>query len=182
MKRGAILLNASRGTVVDIPSLAQHLDDGHLAGAAIDVFPEEPRSNTDPFVTPLQGKPNVILTPHVGGSTEEAQENIGVEVATKLANFLETGATIGAVNLPEIQPNPLEAPARILNIHYNRPGTLSHFNQALAEIGANIVAQQLQTAGDIGYAITDISLVPPAGWAEALMRDEAFIRTRVIAA
>lgn len=182
MKRGAILLNASRGTVVDIAALAQHLDDGHLAGAAIDVFPEEPRSNTDPFVTPLQGKPNVILTPHVGGSTEEAQENIGVEVATKLANFLETGATIGAVNLPEIQPNPLEAPARILNIHYNRPGTLSHFSQALAGIGANIVAQQLQTAGDIGYAITDISLVPPAGWAEALMRDEAFIRTRVIAA
>lgn len=182
MKRGAILLNASRGTVVDIQSLARHLDDGHLAGAAIDVFPEEPRSNADPFVSPLQGKPNVILTPHVGGSTEEAQENIGVEVATKLANFLETGATIGAVNLPEIQPNPLEAPARILNIHYNRPGTLSHFNQALAEIGANIVAQQLQTQGDIGYAITDISLVPPAGWAEALMRDEAFIRTRVIAA
>ncbi|WP_454766404.1 phosphoglycerate dehydrogenase [Cupriavidus campinensis] len=182
MKRGAILLNASRGTVVDIQALAQHLDDGHLAGAAIDVFPEEPRSNADPFVSPLQGKPNVILTPHVGGSTEEAQENIGVEVATKLTNFLETGATIGAVNLPEIQPNPLEAPARILNIHYNRPGTLSHLNQALAEIGANIVAQQLQTQGDIGYAITDISLVPPAGWAEALMRDEAFIRTRVIAA
>lgn len=182
MRPGSILINASRGTVVDINALAQMLDGGHLAGAAIDVFPEEPRSNTDPFVSPLQGKPNVILTPHVGGSTEEAQENIGVEVATKLVNFLETGATIGAVNLPEIQPNPLEAPARILNIHYNRPGTLSHFNQALAQIGANIVAQQLQTEGDIGYAITDISLVPPAGWADALMRDEAFIRTRVIAA
>jgi D-3-phosphoglycerate dehydrogenase len=126
------------------------------------VFPEEPRSNADPFVSPLQGKPNVILTPHVGGSTEEAQENIGVEVATKLVNFLETGATLGAVNLP-IQPAPQQAPARVLNIHYNRPGTLSHFNQALAEIGANIVAQQLQTEGDIGYAITDISLVPPAG-------------------
>ena len=180
MRPGSILLNASRGTVVDIEALAKLLDDGHLAGAAIDVFPEEPRSNADPFVSPLQGKPNVILTPHVGGSTEEAQENIGVEVATKLVNFLETGATIGAVNLPEVQPNPLASPARVLNIHYNRPGTLSHFNQALAVIGANIEAQQLQTQGDIGYAITDISLVPPAGWAEQLMQDDAFIRTRVI--
>ncbi|GMG93670.1 phosphoglycerate dehydrogenase [Cupriavidus metallidurans] len=182
MRPGSILINASRGTVVDIPALAQLLDNGQLAGAAIDVFPEEPRSNADPFVSPLQGKPNVILTPHVGGSTEEAQENIGVEVATKLVNFLETGATLGAVNLPQIQPAPQQAPARVLNIHYNRPGTLSHFNQALAEIGANIVAQQLQTEGDIGYAITDISLVPPAGWAEALMKDDAFIRTRMIVA
>ncbi|KAI3592981.1 D-3-phosphoglycerate dehydrogenase [Cupriavidus sp. U2] len=180
MRPGSILLNASRGTVVDIEALAKLLDDGHIAGAAIDVFPEEPRSNADRFVTPLQGKPNVILTPHVGGSTEEAQENIGVEVATKLANYLETGATIGAVNLPQIQPNPLDSPARVLNIHYNRPGTLSHLNQALAEIGANIEAQQLQTEGDIGYVITDISLVPPAGWAETLMAHDAFIRSRVI--
>ena len=182
MKPGAHLINASRGTVIDIDALDAALREGHLGGAAVDVFPVEPKGNGEAFVSPLTAHDNVILTPHVGGSTEEAQENIGVEVATKLANFLETGATIGAVNLPEIQPNPLEAPARILNIHYNRPGTLSHFNQALAEIGANIVAQQLQTAGDIGYAITDISLVPPAGWAEALMRDDAFIRTRVIAA
>ncbi|WP_423200208.1 MULTISPECIES: phosphoglycerate dehydrogenase [unclassified Cupriavidus] len=182
IRRGGILINASRGTVVDIPALAAALDEGHLAGAAIDVFPEEPRSNTDPFLSPLQGKPNVILTPHVGGSTEEAQENIGVEVASKLIGFLQTGATIGAVNLPEIQPAPLQAPARILNIHYNRPGALSHFNQAVADIGANIVAQQLQTEGDIGYAITDINVVPPTGWVQQLMEDPTVIRTRTITA
>ena len=180
IRRGGILINASRGTVVDIPALAAALDEGHLAGAAIDVFPEEPRSNTDPFLSPLQGKPNVILTPHVGGSTEEAQENIGVEVASKLIGFLQTGATIGAVNLPQIQPAPLQAPARILNIHYNRPGALSHFNQAVADIGANIVAQQLQTEGDIGYAITDINVVPPSGWVQQLMADPTVIRTRTI--
>lgn len=182
IRRGGILINASRGTVVDIDALAAALDDGQLAGAAIDVFPEEPRSNTDPFLSPLQGKSNVILTPHVGGSTEEAQENIGIEVASKLIGFLQTGATIGAVNLPQIQPPPLQAPARILNIHYNRPGALSHFNQAVADIGGNIVAQQLQTEGDIGYAITDIGLVPPTGWVKSLMEDPTVIRTRMIVA
>lgn len=182
MRRGSILINASRGSVVDIEALAGALDDGHIGGAAIDVFPEEPRSNADAFVSPLQDKPNVILTPHVGGSTEEAQENIGVEVATKLIGFLQTGATVGAVNLPQIQPAPLQAPARILNIHYNRPGALSHFNQAVADIGANIVAQQLQTEGDIGYAITDINVVPPTGWVQSLMEDPTVIRTRMIVA
>ncbi|REE91218.1 phosphoglycerate dehydrogenase [Cupriavidus plantarum] len=182
MRRGSILINASRGSVVDIEALAGALDEGHIGGAAIDVFPEEPRSNADAFVSPLQDKPNVILTPHVGGSTEEAQENIGVEVATKLIGFLQTGATVGAVNLPQIQPAPLQAPARILNIHYNRPGALSHFNQAVAEIGANIVAQQLQTEGDIGYAITDINVVPPTGWVQSLMEDPTVIRTRMIVA
>ncbi|CAG2147245.1 phosphoglycerate dehydrogenase [Cupriavidus plantarum] len=182
MRRGSILINASRGSVVDIEALAGALDEGHIGGAAIDVFPEEPRSNADAFVSPLQDKPNVILTPHVGGSTEEAQENIGVEVATKLIGFLQTGATVGAVNLPQIQPAPLQAPARILNIHYNRPGALSHFNQAVADIGANIVAQQLQTEGDIGYAITDINVVPPTGWVQSLMEDPTVIRTRMIVA
>ncbi|NYI01912.1 phosphoglycerate dehydrogenase [Cupriavidus plantarum] len=182
MRRGSILINASRGSVVDIEALAGALDEGHIGGAAIDVFPEEPRSNADAFVSPLQDKPNVILTPHVGGSTEEAQENIGVEVATKLVGFLQTGATVGAVNLPQIQPAPLQAPARILNIHYNRPGALSHFNQAVADIGANIVAQQLQTEGDIGYAITDINVVPPTGWVQSLMEDPTVIRTRMIVA
>ncbi|QET04510.1 phosphoglycerate dehydrogenase [Cupriavidus pauculus] len=182
MRRGSILINASRGSVVDIEALAAALDEGHIGGAAIDVFPEEPRSNADAFVSPLQDKPNVILTPHVGGSTEEAQENIGVEVATKLIGFLQTGATVGAVNLPQIQPAPLQAPARILNIHYNRPGALSHFNQAVADIGANIVAQQLQTEGDIGYAITDINIVPPTGWVKSLMEDPTVIRTRTIVA
>ena len=182
MRRGSILINASRGSVVDIEALAGALDEGHIGGAAIDVFPEEPRSNADAFVSPLQDKPNVILTPHVGGSTEEAQENIGVEVATKLIGFLQTGATVGAVNLPQIQPAPLQAPARILNIHYNRPGALSHFNQAVADIGANIVAQQLQTEGDIGYAITDINVVPPTGWVQSLMDDPTVIRTRMIVA
>ncbi|CAG9184723.1 phosphoglycerate dehydrogenase [Cupriavidus pampae] len=182
MRRGSILINASRGSVVDIDALAAALDEGHIGGAAIDVFPVEPRSNADAFVTPLQDKPNVILTPHVGGSTEEAQENIGVEVASKLIDFVQTGATIGAVNLPEIQPAPLQAPARILNIHYNRPGALSHFNQAVADIGANIVAQQLQTEGDIGYAITDINIVPPTGWVRSLMEDPTVIRTRMILA
>lgn len=179
-KRGAILINASRGTVVDIDALATALRDGRLGGAAIDVFPAEPKSNRDPFVSPLQNLPNVLLTPHIGGSTEEAQENIGVEVAAKLANYLATGATIGAVNFPEVDPGPLQWPARLLNVHGNAPGALAAINTMLASEGINITGQHLETRRDIGYVVTDLDKVPSPALEEALRARPGVMRLRVL--
>jgi D-3-phosphoglycerate dehydrogenase len=156
MKRGAILINASRGTVVDIQALHQALTSGHLAGAAIDVFPVEPRSVDDPLDSPLVGMNNVVLTPHIGGSTEESQENIGVEVAEKLARFIQTGTTKGAVNFPELPFVEQMGATRIAHIHRNVPGALGTLGNLLAERGLNIVSQNLQTLGDIGYVLTDV--------------------------
>ena len=178
-KRGAILINASRGKVVDIDALKAALDEGQIGGAAIDVFPTEPANNTQPFESPLRGVRNVILTPHIGGSTQEAQENIGVEVAAKLLNFLRTGATTGAVNFPEITPGPLVGQCRVLNIHGNAPGALARLNTVFANSGANILSQQLQTQGDLGYVITDVDRVVPEALKQ-LRADPSFIRTRVI--
>jgi D-3-phosphoglycerate dehydrogenase len=178
-KKGAILINASRGKVVDLDALRASLIEGHLSGAAIDVFPTEPANNSQPFKSGLQGLPNVILTPHIGGSTQEAQENIGIEVAAKLVNFLRTGATAGAVNFPEITPGPLMGKCRVLNIHGNAPGALARLNTVFASDGANIVSQQLQTRGELGYVITDLDRTPTTALA-ALAKDASFIRTRVI--
>ncbi|AOZ03054.1 D-3-phosphoglycerate dehydrogenase [Cupriavidus sp. USMAHM13] len=179
-KPGAILINASRGTVVDIAALAAALREKRLGGAAIDVFPEEPKTNSEPFVSELQGLPNVLLTPHVGGSTEEAQENIGTEVAAKLVHFLTTGGTIGAVNFPEVDPGPLQAPARLLNVHSNAPGALAALNTLLAQDGANITGQHLQTRGATGYVVTDLDRVPSAGLMEALRAHAGFVRSRLL--
>ncbi|ARP88071.1 phosphoglycerate dehydrogenase [Bordetella genomosp. 9] len=156
MKRGAILINASRGTVVDIEALHQALTSGHLAGAALDVFPTEPKSVDEPLASPLIGMPNVILTPHIGGSTQESQENIGREVAEKLVRYLQSGTTKGAVNFPELPFTERSGSARILHIHKNVPGALGTLDNLLAQHHLNIVSQNLQTRGDIGYVVTDV--------------------------
>ncbi|MFZ1873096.1 MAG: phosphoglycerate dehydrogenase [Chania sp.] len=174
MKPGAILINASRGTVVDIPALCNALASHHLAGAAIDVFPEEPATNSDPFNSPLCEFDNVLLTPHIGGSTEEAQENIGDEVAGKLAKYSDNGSTLSAVNFPEVSL-PMHGPnsSRLLHIHENRPGVLTQINQIFAEEGVNIAAQYLQTGAEIGYVVIDIE-------AETERADAALQRMKAI--
>jgi D-3-phosphoglycerate dehydrogenase len=156
MRKGSYLLNASRGSVVDIPALAEALKKGHLAGAAIDVFPHEPQSNDEPFRSELQRLPNVILTPHVGGSTSEAQEAIGREVAVALTKFVNAGATTGAVNFPTIELPHEPGTHRILNVHRNVPGVLSDINGIVSNLKANIHSQLLATDAQIGYLIMDL--------------------------
>ncbi|HLU79464.1 MAG TPA: phosphoglycerate dehydrogenase [Burkholderiaceae bacterium] len=156
MKPGAILINASRGTVVDIDALHQALLSGHLAGAALDVFPTEPKSRDEALDSPLRGMPNVILTPHIGGSTQESQENIGREVAEKLVSYLKAGATKGSVNFPEVAYQERAGTARILHVHRNVPGAMGALSSVVADHGLNIVAQHLQTKGPIGYVISDV--------------------------
>ena len=155
MKPGSYLINNSRGTVVDIAALAAALTDGHLAGAAIDVFPAEPSSNAEAFTSPLQGVDNVILTPHVGGSTLEAQERIGEEVARKLIEYSDVGSTIGAVNFPQVQLSRGHVGTRFIQVQRNLPGELGRLNDVFASHGVNITAQHYETAGDIGYAVLD---------------------------
>ena len=156
MKPGSYLLNASRGTVVDLDALAAALRAKHLAGAAIDVYPEEPETNSDGFASPLRGLPNVILTPHVGGSTEEAQAAIGKEVSVALSRYFGQGATAGAVNFPQAElPMPKDT-HRILNVHRNVPGVLSDINRIVSERHANIRGQLLSTDNEIGYLLMDL--------------------------
>jgi D-3-phosphoglycerate dehydrogenase len=158
MKSGSFLINNSRGTVVDLDALAGALRDGHIAGAAIDVFPVEPSSNSERFKSPVQGLNNVILTPHVGGSTEEAQERIGGEVARKLVDFFITGSTMGAVNFPEVQLHLRPSGARFSHVHRNVPGMLRRLNEVFLQRDINIAAQYLETAGDLGYVVLDADL------------------------
>ena len=155
MKKGAYLINNARGTVVDLDALAAALKDGHLAGAAIDVFPKEPKSNTEKFVSPIQGLGNVILTPHIGGSTEEAQERIGSEVARKLVDWSDIGSTLGAVNFPQVQLPARPAGTRFMHVHQNRPGMLNRLNTLFSDRGLNIAAEYLQTEGDVGYVVIE---------------------------
>lgn len=155
MKRGAYLINNSRGTVVDLDALAAAIRSGHIGGAAIDVFPVEPSSNKDAFVSPLQGLDNVILTPHVGGSTEEAQERIGAEVARKFVEYSDVGSTTGAVNFPQVQLSPRPAGTRFIQVQRNLPGELGRLNKVFAEHKVNIAAQSYQTDGDLGYVVLD---------------------------
>ena len=158
MKPGSFLINNSRGTVVDLDALARALRDGHLAGAAVDVFPVEPSSNSDRFKSPIQGLENVILTPHIGGSTEEAQERIGGEVARKLVDYFITGSTMGAVNFPEVQLHLRPSGARFSHVHRNEPGMLRRLNEVFLQRDINIAAQYLETAGDLGYVVLDADL------------------------
>ncbi len=155
MKKGAYLINNARGTVVDIDALAAALKDGHLAGAAIDVFPVEPKSNADRFTSPLQGLDNVILTPHVGGSTEEAQERIGSEVAKKFIEYSDVGSTVGAVNFPQVQLPIRPHGTRFIQVQRNSPGELQRLNEVFAKHRVNIAAQYYQTDGEIGYVVLD---------------------------
>ncbi len=158
MKRSACLINNSRGTVVDIDALAAALRDGHLAGAALDVFPVEPSSNSDRFESPLRGLKNVILTPHIGGSTEEAQDRIGKEVARKMLDYLSSGSTMGAVNFPQVQLHAPPRGARFSYVHRNVPGMLRRLNEVFLQRDINILAQYLETDSEIGYVVLDADL------------------------
>lgn len=155
-KKGSILLNYARGEVVDLNALRKAIEEGRLSGAALDVYPHEPEKNGDPFETPLQNLPNVILTPHIGGSTEEAQENIGEDVSNKLFQFLEMGITIGSHTVPHLSLPPQEGTHRILHLHNNVPGVLSAINTELSNNNINILAQYLKTNDDIGYVVVDV--------------------------
>ncbi len=155
MKPGAYLINNARGTVLDIDALAAALKSGHLAGAAVDVFPSEPKSNDEEFVSPLRGLDNVILTPHVGGSTEEAQERIGEEVARRLVEYSDVGSTIGAVNFPQVQLPKGTSNTRFIQVQRNLPGELGKLNDLFAAKKINIAAQHYQTDGEIGYVVLD---------------------------
>ena len=155
MQKGAYLINNSRGTVVDLAALAEALADGHLAGAAVDVFPVEPSSNSERFVSPLQGLPNVIMTPHIGGSTEEAQDRIGREVARKVIDYSDAGSTMGAVNFPQVQLPLRSTGTRFLHVHRNVPGVLRRLNEVFLLQDINITAQYLQTDSEIGYVVLD---------------------------
>ena len=178
MKQGSVLLNASRGTVVDIGALTDALRSKKLLGAAIDVFPEEPGSNDDEFVSPLREFPNVILTPHVGGSTMEAQELIGVEVAEKLARYSDTGSTVSAVNFPDVALPATFGKHRLLHIHQNIPGVLGEINGVFSSVGINIAAQYLQTRGSLGYVVVDMDEGDSERAMEKLRDVKGTIRTR----
>jgi len=180
MKKGAILINASRGTVVDIDALAESIKAGNLSGAAIDVFPEEPKANGEEFVSPLRGLDNVILTPHIGGSTMEAQANIGVEVAEKLIKYSDNGTTITSVNFPEVALPGHPDAHRLLHVHANVPGVLSAVNKIFSDNKINIAAQYLQTNDKVGYVVVDTNSPYNETALEQLKNIEGTIRCRVL--
>ena len=180
MKRGAILINHSRGDVVDLDALRKAIKSGKLAGAAIDVFPEEPEKNGDPFACALQNLPNVILTPHIGGSTEEAQANIGLDVTAKLVRYLELGTTEGSHTVPPVSLPPQAGTHRILHIHRNIPGVLGDINSRLSKRGINIVGQYLNTNPDIGYVILDVESKISKEAFEILKGIKGTIRARMV--
>lgn len=180
MQRGSYLLNASRGTVVVIEALAAALREGHLAGAAVDVYPKEPKSSTETFDSPLRGLPNVVLTPHIGGSTEEAQETIGREVAATLIKLVNSGATTSAVNFPNVELPPVANTHRILNVHRNVPGVMSAINRILSEHDANIHGQYLATNEAVGYLICDLDQGVSGDVKDAIAALDTSIRTRIL--
>ena len=180
MRAGSYLLNASRGSVVDLPALAEALRSGHLSGASVDVYPDEPESNSDGFATPLRGLPNVLLTPHVAGSTIEAQEAIGREVATSLIKFVNAGATTGAVNFPQVEVPQARGAHRILNAHRNVPGVLRDINRIVSEKGANIQAQVLATDPNIGYLVMDLDQDVSSDVKKGIAALPTSIKTRIL--
>jgi D-3-phosphoglycerate dehydrogenase len=182
MKRGAYLINNSRGTVVDLDALSRAVREGHLAGAALDVFPVEPSSNSERFQSPLQGLENVILTPHIGGSTEQAQDRIGREVARKMIDYIDSGSTMGAVNFPQVQLQARSLGARFSHVHRNAPGMLRRLNEVFLQRDINIFAQYLETDKEVGYVVLDADL---AGQSSSEILDEiraldGTIRARLI--
>ena len=180
MRPGSLFLNLSRGFVVDHAALRRHVESGHLAGAAVDVFPVEPRNRGEEFVSELRGLPNVILTPHVGGSTEEAQQDIGAFVSGKLRDYVAQGTTSLSVNLPPVALPRTEGAARLLLLHRNTPGVLATVNGVLAEHGINIEAQMLGTRGALGYVVTDVAPPEGAEVADALRAMPETVRLRVL--
>lgn len=180
IKEGAVLINAARGTVVDIDALVDALKADKLRGAALDVFPEEPASASDPFESPLCAFDNVILTPHIGGSTSEAQENIGIEVASKFVKYSDNGSTLSAVNFPEVSLPEHHNTKRLLHIHHNRPGVLNKISQVFVDLNVNIAAQFLQTDPTIGYVVIDVELEDAREALSRLKDIDGTIRTRVL--
>ena len=184
MKPSAVLINASRGTVVDLDALATALDEGRIGGTAIDVFPKEPTGNDERFSTPIANTSNqvrnVLITPHIGGSTQEAQENIGVEVASKLTHYSDNGSTLSSVNFPEVSLPSHPGSHRLLHIHENVPGVLSHINRTFGELGVNVSAQFLQTRGPIGYVVIDLDAEHSDAALLRLREVPGTIRTRLL--
>lgn len=182
MKKGSFLINASRGTVVDIPALAEALKSGHIAGAAIDVFPKEPSGADEKFKSPLQGLRNVILTPHIGGSTEEAQANIGGEVAEKLVKYSDNGSTLGAVNFVEVALPPQSDTTRFMHIHRDVPGVMAKISDVFSRRKINMAGQYLRTDGEIGYVVTDVlgRVEVGMGIRKELAEIEGTVRTRFL--
>jgi len=180
MKDGSILLNASRGTVVDIDALSEALKSGKLTGAAVDVFPVEPKNNSEEFTSPLRDFDNVILTPHIGGSTMEAQENIGFEVAEKLIKYSDNGTTTSSVNFPEVALPAQKKVHRLLHVHQNIPGVLSSINRVFSEININIAGQYLQTNDKVGYVVIDVDTAYSDVALKQLREIEGTIRCRVL--
>lgn len=180
IKQGAIFINASRGTVVDIDALAEALATKKVGGAAIDVFPVEPKGNDEEFISPLRAFDNCILTPHIGGSTQEAQENIGLEVASKLAKYSDNGSTLSAVNFPEVSLPGHTGTSRLLHIHHNQPGVLTAINNAFAQHNVNIAAQYLQTDDKIGYVVIDVETENSETALKELKQIDGTIRARIL--
>ncbi len=180
LKEDAVLINAARGTVVDIDALAARLETGSLRGAAIDVFPEEPASINDPFESPLRQFDNVILTPHIGGSTSEAQANIGTEVANKFVKYSDNGSTLSAVNFPEVSLPTHDNTKRLLHIHANKPGILNKINQVFVDANVNIAGQYLQTDPEIGYVVIDVQSEDTADFLARLKEIDGTIKARVL--
>jgi D-3-phosphoglycerate dehydrogenase len=180
MKQGSVFINAARGTVVDIDDLAGALKSEKLIGAAIDVFPVEPRTNGEEFVSPLREFDNVILTPHIGGSTLEAQVNIGIEVAEKLATYSDNGTTLSAVNFPEVALPSHPSAHRILHVHQNIPGVLSEINRVFSDNNINIIGQYLQTSDQIGYVVIDVAADCSTKALEKVLAVNGTIRARIL--
>jgi D-3-phosphoglycerate dehydrogenase len=180
MKAGSYLINLSRGTVVDLDALAVALKEKRLAGAALDVYPDEPESNSDGFQNVMRGLANVVLTPHIGGSTAEAQESIGREVANSLTKFTNTGATIGAVNFPQVELAPLAGTHRVLNVHKNVPGVLRDINKLVSDRNANVLGQILATDPSIGYLVMDLDKDVANDVRKAIAELGASIKTRIL--
>jgi len=180
MKDGVIFLNLSRGFVVDVEALARNVRGGKVRGAAVDVFPEEPRTNKDPFASPLQGLPNVILSPHIGGSTEEAQQGIGGFVATQILEYLSTGSTSASVNFPVLSAPSTPRRHRFAHVHENVPGMLAKINDLFARHGVNIAGQRLETRGRLGYALIDVAQGCDLGIVEELRRIPQTVRARLV--
>jgi D-3-phosphoglycerate dehydrogenase len=180
MQAGAYLINLSRGTVVDLDALAAAIKAKKLGGAALDVYPQEPESNSDDFTNVMRGLPNVVLTPHIGGSTLEAQESIGREVASSLTKFTNTGATVGAVNFPQLELAPLEGTHRVLNIHKNVPGVLRDINKLVSDRNANVLGQILATDPHIGYLVMDLDKDVANDVRKAIAELSSSIKTRIL--
>lgn len=180
MKSGSLLINAARGTVVDIDALSSALESGHIGGAAIDVFPVEPKSSRETFESPLRRFDNVILTPHIGGATEEAQYNIAREVTAKLVKYSDNGSTVSAVNFPEVSIPDHENRRRLLHIHRNEPGVMERINHVFSVHGVNVAAQYLETQADVGYVVMDIELDDAGSLLEELRSIPATIRVRLL--